>query len=150
MKRGSFTIREEERCYCQLRETGVARGIGGIEPLKHFVGLLSNCVEHSDLKCAAVRILGDKILERGVGRRSVALRLLHQSDGVVAPETFRLQLRIRHRLRWTVLQNIERGEVSMKTRSVRLKLKSFAKRFLGFLVTAGSDRDSAEIEPRSW
>ena len=126
-------IREEEGCNGELGQTGIARGIGSIEPLEHLVGLLANGVENSDLKCAAVRILGDKILERGVGRRSVALRLLHQSDGVVAPETFVLELRIRHRLCWTVLQNIERGEVSMKTRSARLKLKSFAKRFLRLL-----------------
>src|SRR5580765_2782092 len=59
-------IRAEERCDGQLRETGVVRGKGGLEPLKHLVGLLANRVEYSDLKCAAVRILGDKILEPGV------------------------------------------------------------------------------------
>ena len=36
----------------------------------------------------------------------------------------------------------------MKTRSVRLKFKSFAKRLFGFLVTTCPDRDSAEIEPQ--
>src|SRR5207237_6732000 len=137
-----------ERSYCKLREPGIPRVIGGVEPFEHLVRLLSNCVEHSDLKCTADRILGDKILKRSVGHRSVARRLLHQSDGVVAPETFVLELCIRHRLRWTVLQNIERGEVSMKTRSVRLKLKSFAKRLFGFLVTTCPDCDSAEIEPQ--
>src|SRR4029077_919704 len=127
---------------------GVARGIGGIEPLEHLVRLLANCVEHSDLKCTADRVLVDKILERGVGRRSVALHLLRQSNGVVTPETFVLELCIRQCLRWTILQNIERGEVSMETRSVRLELKSFAKRFPRFFVTVGSDRDSAKIEPQ--
>ena len=94
------------------------------------------------------RILGGKILERSVGRGSVALRLLHQSDRVVAPETFVLELCIRHRCRRTFLQNIKRGQVSMKTRSVRLKFKSFAKRLLGFLVPTCPDRDSAEIKPK--
>src|SRR4029077_487544 len=112
-------ITAEERCDCQPRETGVARGIGGIKPFEHLVGLLTNCVEHSDLKCTADRVLADKILERGVGRRSVALHLLRQSNGVVTPETFVLELCIRQCLRWTILQNIERGEVSMETRSVR-------------------------------
>ena len=51
----------------QLRETGVARGIGAVEPLKHLVGLLSNCVEDSNLKGAAFRIFLYEIVERGIG-----------------------------------------------------------------------------------
>src|SRR5205809_6293487 len=142
-------VREEERCYCQLRETGVARGISGVEPLKHLVGLLSNSVEHSNLKWPGVRIPGDEILEHGVGSRSVALRLLCEIDGVIAPESFRLQLRISHGLRWTVLKNVQNHEVAVKAGSVRLNLDSFAEQFLGFLVTAHSDGDPADVVPRS-
>src|SRR5205809_5077264 len=81
-------IREEEGSNGELGQAGIPGIIGSIEPFEHLVGLLANCIEYSDLKCAAVRILGDKILEPGVGCRLVALRLLRQSDGVVTPETF--------------------------------------------------------------
>src|SRR5207253_5401490 len=99
-------IGEKERCDGELNHAGIARRVAGFKPLKHLVRLLADGVEHRNLKRAAVRIPGDEILERGVGRKSVALRLLYQSDRVVAPETFRLQLRVRPRLCGTVLQNI--------------------------------------------
>src|SRR5882762_5195907 len=81
-------IGEEEWCNGELGQAGKPGDIGSIEPLEHLVGLLAKSVEYSDLKCAAVRILGDKIIEPSVGCRLVALRLLHQSDSIVAPETF--------------------------------------------------------------
>src|SRR5215475_4345701 len=100
------------------------RGIGGFEPLKHLFGFFSDGVKHGNLKCPAGRILGDKIVERGVGRRLVAICLSNHSDRIIAPETFGLPFRICHRPLWMALQNIEQSEEHMETRSPWLKLKS--------------------------
>src|SRR6476646_5203881 len=105
---------KERRCR-QLRETGVAGGVGRVEPFKHLVGLLSNCVKHSDLKCAADRIPGDEILEDGVGHRSIALPLLYHGYGVVAPEPFSLQVCVSHGLLGMVLKDIQEREITVIT-----------------------------------
>src|SRR5262249_27967323 len=121
-------IRDEEGCDGELHQARIVRGIGGFEPLKHLFRFFSDGVKHGNLKGPAGRILGDKIIERGVGRRLVAICLSNQSDRVIAPETFGLAFRICHRLLWTVLQNIEQSEEHVKTRSPWLKLKSLTKR----------------------
>src|SRR5215470_12895626 len=108
-------IWDKERCDGQLNHAGIVRRVSSVEPLKHLLWLLTDCVENRDLKCAALRIPGNEVFERSVGRRLLALRLFHQSYGIIAPEAVVLELRFRHRLRWMVLQNIERSEQSMKT-----------------------------------
>src|SRR5262249_3504281 len=119
----------------------------GIEPLEHFVGFLSKSVEHSNLKCPDARILGNKIHECGVDRRSSALRLQCEIDGVIAPESFRFQLRIGRGLLWTVLKNVEYHQVTMKAGSVRLNLEAFAQQFLRFLITAHSGDHATNVVP---
>ena len=47
-----------------------------------------------------------------------------------------------------LLQDIKRGQVSMKTRRARLDFQSFAETFLRVLVPTGSNGQSAQVIPK--
>src|SRR5262245_12536171 len=123
------------------------RGVGGVEPLKHFVRILASRIEHRDLECGTDRISGHEIVEGSIGCSSVALRLLNQRDCIVAPKTFGLQSGVDHRLLGAILNNIQQREVTVKTRSLWLNLEPFTEQFLSFLVAAQTHNNSSDVVP---
>ncbi len=91
-----------------------------------------------------------KFLSAVSAAAAIALRLLHQSERVIAPETFCLESCVVHSLRVGRFSTIsQHGEISMKTGRMRLNLESFAEQFLRFLVATQSHDDSADVIPRS-
>src|SRR5262249_24584866 len=69
-------VRQKEGCHGHLRETGIVRGVGCFEPLKHMVRILASRIEYRDLECGTGRISASEIVEGSIGCRSVVLRLL--------------------------------------------------------------------------
>ncbi len=72
-------------------------GISAFEPLKHLVGFFAQTVDGGDLERATHRMVVDECLQGSVSRGVITLRLLGQSQCVILPESFRLQLCIMQR-----------------------------------------------------
>ena len=111
---------ENKRCYHQLGQTRIVGGISIVEPAEHLIRFFAKSVDNGNLVGAVGRVFGGKILERGISRGAIGLRLLDQSERVFAPKIIWLELGLLQSGCRILLQDIKRGQVSMKTRRVRL------------------------------
>ena len=70
---------ENKRCYHQLSQTRIVGGVSIVEPAEHFIWFFAKSVNNGNLVRAVGRIFGGKILEGGISRGAIGLRLLDQS-----------------------------------------------------------------------
>ena len=70
---------ENKRCYHQLSQTGIVGSVSIVEPAEHFIWFFAKSVDNGNLVGAVPRVFGGKILECGVSRGAIGLRLLDQS-----------------------------------------------------------------------
>src|SRR6266567_274921 len=68
---------ENKRCYHQLGQTRIVGGVSIVEPAEHFIWFFAKSVDNGNLVGAVARVFGEKILERGVSRGAIGLRLLN-------------------------------------------------------------------------
>jgi hypothetical protein len=111
---------KNKRCYHQLSQTGIVGGVSIFEPAEHFIWFFAKSVDNGNLVGAVGRVFGGKILESSISRGAIGLRLLNQGERVFAPKTIWLELGLLQTRCRILLQDIKRGQVSMKARRVRL------------------------------
>jgi hypothetical protein len=116
--------------------------------LKHLIRFSAKSVDDGNLVGAVSGVFRGKILERGISRAAIGLRLLDQSQRVLAPKTIRLELGLLQSCRRIFLHDIERGEITVKTGRVRLDLEPFAEHFLRVLVPTGTHGQPAQVIPQ--
>ena len=69
---------ENKRCDHQLSQTRIVGGVSIVEPAEHFIWFFAKSVSNGNLIGAVGRVFGGKILESGVSRGPIGLRLLDQ------------------------------------------------------------------------
>src|SRR5438128_6275618 len=67
---------ENKRCYHQLGQTGIVGGVSIFEPAEHLIRFFAKSVDNGNLVGAVGRVFGGKILESGISRGAIGLRLL--------------------------------------------------------------------------
>src|SRR4029453_14492827 len=70
---------EKKRGFHPRRQTGIVGRVSIVGPAEHLIWFSAKSVDNGNLVGAVGRVFGGKILECGVSRRAIGLRLLDQS-----------------------------------------------------------------------